>query len=177
MFPWINDSLWFATGVIATLAVAYIAHRIGRIQIRFMREAHDLNLKLATCQIGSGCTISLKPYIANRPDVLRYEIVTSIYNAGDLAAKDLKGNWNLSCSESGCNCSRPVWIDFVSKAFRHDLEPYVFSSNELTQSISNGKFRINVDIHLEFFGLDENERQQYRARYEYSHEHKQMIKI
>jgi len=68
-------------------------------------------------------------------------------------------------------------MDFVTKASPYNLEPHSFGSNEVTQAIMRGDVRIEVDIDLEFSGLDHENAQQYKAKYEYSREHKQMVRV
>jgi hypothetical protein len=168
---------WVAIGSLAALGGIVLARQVGILQIHWAREAFNLNVKLAQCNVGTRCRIGLRPFSLSRPDITRYEIVASIYNAGDLAASNLKGEWKLSCSDAVYNCSMPIWIDFVSKAAPYDLEPYVFASNEITQAISSGHARINIDIEFNFVGLDEDTAQKYTAKYEYRHEAKQVVRI
>jgi hypothetical protein len=92
----------------ATLLYTYVTNRIGRFTISLGRKAHDLNMKLVKCQLGTTCTIEESPYTAARPDITRFAVITSIYNTGDLAASKLKGNWNLSCSQSEYDFSLPT---------------------------------------------------------------------
>jgi hypothetical protein len=177
MLQTLNDTAWFALGVAATLVGAFVAHRIGRIQISFMRQAHDLTVKLAKCQIGSTCKIALRIHNVSGPDVSRYIVTTSIHNAGELAARDIKGKWDLSSSEQSYDCSRPIRIDFVCKGAPYELESYTFHSEAITQAILSGKAWIKVDIELEFSGLDGQTPERYSAKYDYSHQQKQMVRI
>ena len=163
-------------GVAATLISAFVGQRIGRIQISFMRKAHDLNVKLAECQMGTDCTMTLEAFIPSRPDVRRYIISTRIYNAGDLAARNLKGTWNLTCSESVYNRSRPIRVDFVSKASPHEFESDPLGNLEITQAIGNGKVWVKIDIKFHFSGLKNDQTEHYTAQYQYSHEEQQMIR-
>jgi len=173
----VNDGTWFALGVVATLFYTYVTHRIGRGQIGFLRKSHDLNIRLAECQVGTECAIGLRPFNESRPDVRRYVIETRIYNAGDLAAKNVKGTWSMTCSDSIYNHSFPIRVDYVTKAKCCDLEPYSLGTNEITQAISNGNAWVKVYIEFEFTGLEDQEKQHYSAKYERSHYHKQMIRI
>jgi hypothetical protein len=168
---------WVAVGSLATIGGIVFARQIGVLQIHWAREAFNLNMKLAQCNVGTRCRLSLQPFSPSRPDITRYEIVTSIYNAGDLAACNLKGQWKVSCSDARYDCSVPVWIDFVSKASPYELEPYIFASTEITQSIRSCQARINVDFEFNFVGLDDENPIPYAAKYEYSHEAKQMVRI
>jgi hypothetical protein len=134
-------------------------------------------MKLAKCQLGTTCTIEESPYTAARPDITRFAVITSIYNTGDLAASKLKGNWNLSCSQSEYDFSLPLWIDSVSKAFPYNLKPHALASNEITQAIRNGQVSIKVDIEFDFSGLEDESPERYKAGYEYRHQQHQMVRI
>jgi hypothetical protein len=173
----ISDSSWFAFGVAATLFAAFVANRNGRIQISLMRRGHDLNVKRARCKLGTHCRTELRFLNPIRTDIQGYVILTTIYNAGELAATNIEGKWNLSCSENIYDRVTPFHIDSITKERPHELEPYQFLNRITTQAIMSGQFRINVDIDLEFMGLDDEESEKYHARYEYSHQQKQMIRI
>jgi hypothetical protein len=173
----LDDTFWFAMGVVATLISAFVAERVGRLQISFMRKAHDLNVKLAECQIGTDCTMALKAFIPSRQDVRRFIISTIIYNAGDLAARDLKGTWSLSCSQSAYNRSRPIRADFVSKASPYQFDSDPLGDLEITQAISSGSVWIKIDIEFDFSGFDHDKTEHYAAHYEYSHDQRQLVRI
>lgn len=169
-----KDATWFALGVAATLLAAYVAHKIGRLQIKFMRHAHELNVQLATCQIGSKCRIESRA-VNNRP-FSRYWLLISLYNTGQLAATKLKGNCTVVCSDSVHDRQIPVTVDSLGNTMPHELEPQEFCGNTITQAIRSGNFRIDVDIQFEFIGLDDKTPEKYAARYEYSGKQHQMVR-
>jgi hypothetical protein len=163
-------------GVLLTLFGIYIAQRTGFLQISIMSKAHELNAKLATCQIGTTCRIELRFPSPGRPDVGRYFIIASLYNTGKLAAKKLKGNCKLSCSESIHDRTIPIIWDSLGDR-PYELDPQEFGGNAITQAIQSGNARINVDIQFDFLGLDDDTPEHYNAQYEYKHEQRQMVRI
>jgi hypothetical protein len=58
----------------------------------------------------------------------------------------------------------------------YQLEPQEFGGNAITQAIRSGQVWINVDVDLEFFGLDDKTPEKYSAHYEYSHQYHNMIR-
>src|ERR1700678_651725 len=96
----VQDGTWFALGVVATLLGALIAHKVGILQITIARKAHELNVTKAVPKIGT--SVQLEERNATNHPVTLLHIVTRIYNEGDLPASNLKGEWQLSCSQFPC---------------------------------------------------------------------------
>jgi|CZKR01.1.fsa_nt_gi hypothetical protein len=172
---YVDDSTWFAAGVMATLLYTYVTNRIGRFTISLGRKAHKLNLTLAQPVIGSDCKLEPRVVSPSRPDVTRFFLIVSLNNTGDLAATKLKGNCAITCSESTHNRTLPIFLDTLGN-IPYQLEPQEFGGNAITQAIRSGQVWINVDIDLEFFGFDDKAPEKYRAHYEYSHQHHNMIR-
>jgi hypothetical protein len=171
----LNDSFWFAMGVAATLVSAFVAQRVGRIQISLMQRSHELNVKLASCKIGTDVKIDRRAPNASRPDIRRWFLVTTIYNEGDCAAKQIEGNWNLSCFDPSQNRLMPISIDFLG-ATKVELPLQHLGDTAITQAQSSGEFWVNVDIQFSYLGLDENTPEHYTAKYQYNKQQRQMEK-
>lgn len=167
---------WFALGVAATLVTAYVAHRIGRIQISFMRRAHQLNENLATPKIGTWLKLERRQPNANRADVIRYFLLTTLYNDADPAAQKIDGNWTLSCSDSGQDRTIPIYRDSLGN-IPYDLEAQELRGNAITNTINSGQVTINVDIDFTYIGLTPDKAERYTAKYQYDSQQKQMVRI
>jgi hypothetical protein len=174
----LNELEWAGLGVVATLVVAFVAQRVGVIQIRWMREAHTLNVLKAAPKIGT--TIKIEERRENGPAHSPfYYLRISIYNAGDLAAKQLNGHWKLSCTDTSINqCDVPIAIDFLGSA-AHELEPYRLEGVNLWRAMKgepNHQLRFNVDIQLTYFGLSQNQPDPYIATYRFDQNSRKLIR-
>jgi hypothetical protein len=170
----VNDATWFALGVVATLLSALIAHKNGRITIDWQRRAHQLNVKLASPAIGSRCTLETTIIVPASLNIPEFVLKITLDNAGNLPATKLKGNCAITCSQSAYNQTIPITLDTLGdKSYQLETQ---FSGNVITQAIRSGQVSINVDIQFEFLGLDNKTPEKYSAHYEYSHEHRNMIR-
>ena len=172
----LNDTFWFAMAVAATLVSAFVAQRVGRIGNSWMRRSHELNVKLASCKIGTDVRIERRAPNASRPDIRRWFLVTTIYNEGDCAAQKVHGDWNLSCSEKIQNRKIPISIEFLGST-KFELPLQDLGDTFITQAQSSGKFWAEVDIHLGYTGLDENKPERYTAKYQFAKNSKRMKQV
>ena len=172
----LNNTFWVAMGVVATLVCAFVAHRIGRIQISWMRRSHEISAKLAACKIGTSVQLERRAPNIGRPDIHRWFMVTTIYNEGDCAAQKLHGDWNLSCSEKFQNRKIPIRVDFL-RATKFELPLQDLGDSPITQAQSSGKFWAEVDIKFSYLGLDENKPEKYTAKYQFDKNSNQMKQV
>lgn len=174
-----NGAEWTALGVAGTLLCAFVAHRVGLIQISLMTKVHELNVKLATPQIGTEIRIEDKA-VAGWNYYPSYYLRTTIYNEGDLAALDLNGQWKLtSPTKSVAEVDFPIHRDSLRSEFK--LEPVLLSGpNELLgnamRNICDTGLHFNVDIELSYRGIDVNKAQQYKAHYEFDPKNPRLLK-
>ena len=178
MLPVLNDTFWFAMGVAATLLTAFVAHRIGRLQISFMQKAHDLKVLKAIPKIGASLRIVTEhPNGTSFP--YHYSLVATIYNEGNLAAKDLKGNCKLfSPTKQVAESTIPINRDFLGMNHQYELAACPVEGATVNNGmIGAAEIRFNMDIEFEYFGLPEDKPQQYAAKYEYDNKSRQMKRI
>jgi hypothetical protein len=163
--------LGVAIGIAVSLLGVYVANRVGLLQVGTMRDAHNLNVRKATPRINS--RVDVRPFHpSNRTDVTRYAIHTKIYNDGDLVARYLEGEWQLTASQG---------IQSITDVIRENSPPST-SPLEFKHEIV-GNFAdlvpqanpiLQVDIKLDYVGLDDKP-EHYEATYDYNFEHKRMI--
>ncbi|HXN99285.1 MAG TPA: hypothetical protein VN881_09450 [Candidatus Acidoferrales bacterium] len=110
------------------------------------------------------------------PNIFKYVLVTSIYNEGDLAAKQLKGNCDISCSESIQNRSVLISRDFLGGS-PYELEVQEFWGPNITRAINAHEVSINCDIQFSYTGLDEHTPENYTAKYQYDKKLGQMERV
>lgn len=161
-------------GILIGLAGVYVAHHFGWIQVSIMRREQSLNLAKTTPKIGT--SIRLKEQKHPTHPVSTLVIVTSIYNEGDLAASNLTGDWNLSCSESGFNRSIPISLDHLGNTRPYEMEtPF---GNVLTwRNVRTGKdITIKIDLTIRYTGLAEEGEKPYHAKYRYDPAHQDFVR-
>jgi hypothetical protein len=167
----LTDGEWMGLGVAATLLGAYVADKMGWIQIRLMQEAHALQIKKATPRIGSRA--DLVPFHpANRPDVTGYTIDTNIYNDGDLVARQLEGQWKLTASHGITEATIPIRADslpsFLSFPLKHEV------SGKVPSIWCEPSVKLQVDIDLVYLGLDDKQ-ETYHAIYDYDYPNRKLV--
>jgi hypothetical protein len=172
----LDEASWVALGVAAALVGTLVLHKVGWIQISIMRKAHKLNVNLATPKIDAVVKIERRTPTSTRPDVVRYFLLTTIHNEGQLAAAKINGNWNLSCSDSGQDRVIPIARDYLGQGKPYDLEPQELGGYAITNAINSGHVRINVDINLNFVGLAPNKPEKYSTKYRYDPNLKEMVR-
>ncbi|MGH9746629.1 MAG: hypothetical protein ACRD59_11045 [Candidatus Acidiferrales bacterium] len=167
----LNEVEWIALGVAATLVCALVANRIGLLQIGFMRKAHDLTVKKATPKINSRMEIT--PFHpVHRPDVTRYAVNTTIYNDGDLVARNLEGEWKLTASHGISEATDIIRIGSLPSFMPFKLEYKIVGNVPALWTESN--LALQVDIKLNYLGFDDLP-QTYRATYDYEFQNRRMI--
>src|ERR1700728_3613880 len=156
-------------GILIALAGVYVAHRVGWIQVSIMRREQSLNLAKSTPKLGTLIRMEERKHATHPVSTL--VIITSIYNEGDLAASNLKGNWNLSCSESGFNRSIPISLDHLGTARPYNMET-PFGNVHTWRDVRTGKnITIEIDLKIRYTGLAEQGERPYHAKYRYDSAH------
>jgi hypothetical protein len=169
--------IWAALGVAATLLCALVAQRVGIVQIRWMADAHALNILKAEPKIGSTVKIDYRNENGPAYNPTCYLIAT-IYNEGELAARKLKGSCKLfSPSKELFDCDIPISRDFVGKS-PYELSAYRIGGPAVGRLESGGhKLALNVDVEFDYFGLSDDQPQHYSAKYQYDENTRQMVKL
>jgi hypothetical protein len=162
---------WAGLGVAATLFGGFIAHRIGWIQIGINRQTLALNVKKSTPRIGS--RVELKSaQLVNRPDITRYTIHTTIYNDGDLVAREIKGEWKLTASHGIAEASVPVRADSLPSFLSFPLEHEI--GGKYSSLWCEPTVIIQVDVDLIYLGLDDK-KETYHATYDYDYKNRKIV--
>jgi hypothetical protein len=160
-------------GILVAVAGIYATQRLGWIQVSILRGEQSLNLAKATPKIGT--LVRLEDRKNPVHPVSTLVIVTSVYNEGDLAASNLKGNWNLSCSESVFNRSIPISFDHLG-ARAYDMET-PFGNVQTWRDVRTGKnITIEVDLKIRYTGLPEEGEKSYEAKYRYDLTHQDFVR-
>jgi hypothetical protein len=161
---------WLGLGVAATLAAAGIAHWVGLFQITLMRRAHDLNVRLAMPKVGTHPRIVPKNVLGTNHAPFYY-LVISIYNEGDLPAKDLNGRWTIYSPINEIKRREGLISREFLRACEYELEACQIEGTTLHNAMMGGQgISINIDIEFDYFGISENEPQHYARKYEFDPE-------
>jgi hypothetical protein len=153
---------------------AWVAHTNGWIQIRIMALEHGLNVAKSIPKIGTTVRIEKREISSHSVWVL--DIVTRIYNEGDLAASKINGDWKLTCSENVFNHTELIRLDHLGKSSPHDMKRQFGSVKEWRDMGSGKDLGIKIDINFRYFGLEEDGEKQYQASYHYDPQQQQMVR-
>jgi hypothetical protein len=171
----LNETEWVALGVAATLVCAWVAQRIGWLQISFMKKEHALNIIKAAPKVGTSVWFKEREH-PGQPGKLLF-ICTSIYNEGDLAASNLKGNWKLSCSDKRFDVAIPISRDHLGNSRPFDFERQLGGIHMPGTVQQSQNFAIEIDIEFSYFGLEEDGEKPYHAKYSYNKNQKQFVRV
>jgi len=161
-----------AIPIISALAVlvAFLAYRVGRRQ-------WNLGVAKAIPKVGTWVRIDKRQEqsTAFSPS---YYMVATIYNEGELPAKQLKGHCKLfSPINEVKQHTIPIIREFLGSA-PYELEPCRLEGTTVDVGMDGRQdIRFNVDIEFEFFGIPDDKPQKYSAKHEWDNKNRQMIKI
>ena len=155
-FQPLEDTTWFALGVAATLVSAFVAQHIGYIQISIMKQEHDLNVTKATPKIGTSVKIDKRQI--NPPAYPPFcFLVASIYNEGELPAKQVNGHCKLvSPTKAVKEYSIPISREFLGSSPCEleicRLENGISGMTVDIGGVEGQNIRFNVDIEFGSLG-------------------------
>jgi hypothetical protein len=162
--------LWAGLGVAATLICALVAERIGWVQIKIAREAHQLNVTKAAVKIGFALDVDERQLFPQgyNPHI---HLTAKIYNEGELAAKNIDGQWKLIVP-NGKDYVFPIQRDFIGNS-----EPYlhVYKIDE-SCNWPRDSIRFNVHVEFRYSVPSERENRRYHAEYQYDRESRRMVR-
>lgn len=158
-------------GVAATLFTAYSTNWAGIIPISSVREAHTGKVRPAAPKIGTSMNIQEEE--ATFPPF--YYMTTSIYNEGELAAKQLSGHWKLFSPDGAVKeCEVSIEMDSLLST-PYQSEPCLLQGPRVLAAMSGeSKIRFQVDIEFDYFGISKDQPQHYSAQYQYDPRSHQM---
>ncbi len=97
---------------------------------------------------------------------------TTIYNDGDLVARNLEGEWKLTASHGIKKASQIVREDSLPSFLPLPLQHYI--SGEVSALWCEPKIVCQVNVDLTYVGLDDLE-QKYHATYDYDFPNRRLI--
>lgn len=161
-------------GCLISLFGIWAANQIGWIQISIARKEHGLNLAKTTPKIGTMVQMEERKHSAQPISLL--VVVATIYNEGDLAVSDLKGDWNLTSSQQGFNRSGTIRLDHLGNTRPYKIETQ-FGDVGTWRDLSAGKdLAIHFDVEFRYTGIPEKDSQPYKAQYCYDHSQRDFVK-
>jgi hypothetical protein len=162
---------WVALGVAATLTAAYVAHRVGWLQIALMREAHALNMSKAAPQIGCDVQVEVKQVLPQGYNPHLF-VSVEIYNEGELAIRDVRGEWTISDAPTSIP-HIPLLKDFLGKCQRYS------SIRQIDESANWPRQGVTFDLEVEFYYIipGNGDRERYTAKYRYEGESRRTLRI
>jgi hypothetical protein len=160
--------------IIAGIAVG-VAYGVGYWQGRSAQKALDLSITKAIPKLGSDVKIN-KRQENSRAFPPFYYLVATIYNEGELPAKQLHGHCKLFSPENESQQRNiPINRDFLGSA------PFELEAGRLDALFIDpdrpSDARFDVDIEFEYFGIPDDKPQRYTAKYRYDNKSGQMNKI
>jgi hypothetical protein len=170
----LTETEWVALGVAATLLTAYVAHRLGFIQIKLMREANALSTLKSIPKIETILHID-KRQVNPSSFAPFYCLVSTIHNHGELPAKQLKGYCKVfSPTNPSQQFTIPIDIELLGTPPRK-LSEYrldgIFIDSQRPQAA-----RFNVDVEFSYLGgFPKEQSQHYSAKYEYDPQNEQFV--
>jgi hypothetical protein len=151
---------WVALGVAATLVAAYVAHRIGWLQITIMREAHALNVSKAMPQVGCDVRV-IKKQILPQGYNPHLALVMEIYNEGELAVRDVTGDWTV-IGPGQLRTTRGFQKDFLGKNTNLHAEYEINESANWPQTVT-----FDIDVEFYYMAPGQSDREHFHATYRF----------
>jgi hypothetical protein len=151
----------------------------GYWQGKTARSALNLNVRKAAPKIGTTAQINKRQ--VNPPAYPPfYYLVMTIYNEGELPAKQLNGHCKLlSPNKAVKECNIPISRDFLGSS------PYEMEICRLEDGIGGSTIdiggsqgqHVRFNVEFEFFGISEEKPEPYSAKYEYDPKSRQLVRI
>lgn len=157
----IAATTWAGLGVAGTLVCAWVAQRIGWIQISIARQAHALNLAKAVPQVGCDVRVIKKQVL---PESFNPHLVLAldVYNEGELSVSDLTGEWT-GVLPGGKPKITPFHRDFLGQCAQFHAEYQIYESPDWPPG--KVKFAVHVEFHYLLPGNADPVH--FQAKYEY----------
>lgn len=163
----------FIIGVLA-LVTGYI---LGYWQGKTAQRALNLSVTKAVPKVGTRLKIDKRQENpAGFPPF--YYLIATVYNEGELPAKQLKGHCKLySPTNDVQERDIPFEREFLGSS-PHELEAQKIVGTTVDPGMrGEQEIRFNVDIEFEYLGIPDDQPQQYSAKYAYDNKSRQLIRI
>jgi hypothetical protein len=156
--------------ILITLVGIWVAYYVGNRQGRASERAVALSVQRATPKVGSRISLasSIPPKL---PDRIRYAVNTTIYNDGDLVARNLEGEWKLTASHGIEELTHAIRADSLPASLPLEFEHEVSGDTSVLWCDPKIIFQVNID--LVYLGLSD-EKEHYHATYAYDFRSRQM---
>jgi hypothetical protein len=161
---------WSAVGIAATLLCTLIAHQVGWISVSLARRGEALPMERGAAKINSRASIT-----KFRPAELEtsiYVVKTTIYNDGNMVARNLDGTWNLTASSGIHGTTQTIRAESLPPFFPLKLSHQVLG--DAADLWTNRHVTLQLTIKLQYCELDGKVRH-YEAAYDYEFKHKQLV--
>jgi hypothetical protein len=155
--------------ILAVFVSIWLAYRIGYRQAGIAAKSLDVTVTKATPRIGSRIEIKR----SGDREHTQFALVTTLYNDGDAAASKVDGQWKLDVSQGFPSAVKPIRMDSLPSFLPFDIN-HPIGGTINNAFLSNPNVRINVEIDLVYFGLD-NMQQRYQVRYDYDTQQRTFI--
>lgn len=152
--------------LVLNVLVGLLGYLLGYRQAKTAARQLDLDMLKAAPKVGSTVRIEPKREASHVPE--SYYLVVTIYNEGEFAAKQLKGECKLFSPINDIEEHiLPIGRDFLG-ATPYELEPCRLVGSKVINAM-RGHYGIslNVDIEFQYFGLADDKPLQYTAKYEH----------
>ena len=156
--------------ILITALSIWVAYYVGVRQGRATEKALALSVQRATPRIGSRVSLSssIPPKL---PDRTRYTINTTIFNDGDLVARNLEGEWKLTASHGIEKLIHAIKADSLPASLPFEFEHEVPGDTSVLWCDPKIIFQVNID--LVYLGLSD-QKECYHAIYTYDFHSRQM---
>jgi hypothetical protein len=153
-----------------TLLGIFIGQRLGLWQFTLATKAHELNIRRSTPKLGTEVRIEERQLHSASYSPIYFLRVT-IYNAGELAAKQLKGHCELRSDNSVKQFTIPISREFLDSTRPYELESRRLEGTTIRLAMRGepNQIRCNVDIEFDYLGLSPDEPHHYSATYHFDH--------
>lgn len=169
-----NPVYYTVLGLLIGLLGVWVTQSIGWIQIEIAGREHGLNLAKTVPKIGT--TVSLEDRKSSTHPVSTLVIITTIYNEADSAASQLKGNWQLTCSQSVLNRSLAISREYLGKSLPYQIETEFGGVGTWRSVRAEKNITIYVYIEFRYDSLPEEGEQAYKAHYRYDYSQNDFVR-
>jgi hypothetical protein len=170
----------FALVMIALLGM-FATYLFGFWQGRTSKRSFDLSVTRAVPKVGTSVKVYKRQ--ENPPGFPAfYYMIATIYNEGELPAKQVKGHCKLhSATKSVKENNIPFEREFLGSSpcqlESHRIDDGISGMSVDLEAVSAKNIRLNVDIEFTYFGIPDDKQHRYAATYEYEHKSRQFVRI
>jgi hypothetical protein len=164
--------------LIINVCVALVGYILGYRQGKTAQRALDLSVTKAVPKVSTRVRIN-KRQEESRAFPPSYYLIATIYNEGELPAKQLKGRCKLySATNDIQEHDIPIETEFLGPSSPLELEAQRIVGTTVDPGMRGDQnIRFNVDIEFEYLGIPDDKPQKYSARYAYDNQSRQLVRV